>query len=219
MDNNGSTRLTAVPSDVDGRPTRRGPTPCQAPTLTELEEARAGVEPARQQALEGLMASDDVPDVEVLLAELVNRPAWHRSAVCGGADPDLLFPLRGDGCRPVEALTYFEECSVRPQCLASALEVASTVRVGWDVRPRSPGPQAHRGAPALGRRLPARRSRRNRLHVLPPRSRHLGGHASQRRPAVRHSLGAVRSCWPASMSSRGSTAGSWRSMSGWPITR
>jgi hypothetical protein len=38
-------------------------TPDQAPTLTELEEARAGVELARHVAVEGLMASDDPADV------------------------------------------------------------------------------------------------------------------------------------------------------------
>ena len=72
------------------------------------------------------MASDDPPDVGILLARLVNRPAWHRQAACRGAGPDLFFPERGSH-RPVEALAYCEECSVRSQCLASAFEVASTV--------------------------------------------------------------------------------------------
>jgi WhiB family redox-sensing transcriptional regulator len=68
------------------------------------------------------------PDVEVLLAELVNRPAWHALANCQGADPDLFFPARGDG-RPVAALAYCEDCSVRSQCLAAGLEVARTLGV------------------------------------------------------------------------------------------
>jgi len=72
------------------------------------------------------MASDDPADVEVL-AQLVNRPAWHRQANCRGADPDLFFPERGD--RPAQALAYCEDCSVRPECLASALEVAWTTGV------------------------------------------------------------------------------------------
>jgi WhiB family redox-sensing transcriptional regulator len=104
------------------------PTPHQAPMLTELEETRAGALVARQTDLEWLMAPDDPPDVGVLLAELVNRPAWHRQANCRGADPDLFFPERGTH-RPVEALAYCEDCSVRAQCLASGLEVASSVGV------------------------------------------------------------------------------------------
>jgi WhiB family transcriptional regulator, redox-sensing transcriptional regulator len=104
------------------------PTPHQSPALTELEEARAGAQLARQVDLEWLMASDDPPDVGVLLAELVNRPAWHRQANCRGADPDRFFPLRGDG-RPVAALALCEDCSVRSECLATAFEVASTTGV------------------------------------------------------------------------------------------
>lgn len=69
------------------------PTPYQPPTLTELEQARAGVNLARQPALESLMASEDVPDVEVLLEQLVSRPAWHRQAACRGARPDLFWRL------------------------------------------------------------------------------------------------------------------------------
>jgi len=72
------------------------------------------------------MASDDPPDVGVLLGELVNGPAWHCQAACRGADPDLFFPERGD--RPGRALALSESCSVRPQCLASALGVASRRR-------------------------------------------------------------------------------------------
>ena len=73
-------------------------TPNQAPTLTELEEARAGVELARHVAVEGLM-SDDPADVGELLEELVSRPAWHRSAACRGAEPDLFFSGRADSGR------------------------------------------------------------------------------------------------------------------------
>jgi WhiB family redox-sensing transcriptional regulator len=83
---------------------------------------------ARHVAVEGLMASDDPPDVGVLLAEFVNRPAWHPLANCRGADPDLFFPDRADG-PPVAALAYCEDCSVRQECLAPALEVAWTTGV------------------------------------------------------------------------------------------
>jgi WhiB family redox-sensing transcriptional regulator len=60
-----------------------------------------------------------------LLAELVNRPAWHFEAACRGRDPALFFPARGEG-GPFAALAYCEGCSVRSQCLAAALEVPST---------------------------------------------------------------------------------------------
>jgi hypothetical protein len=100
----------------------------QPPTLTEPEEARAGAALARQIDLEWLMASDDAPAVGVLLAELVNRPAWHALANCRGAGPDHFFPERGSR-RYAEALAYCEDCPVKPQCLASALEGASTVGV------------------------------------------------------------------------------------------
>ena len=96
------------------------PTPDPPPMLTGLEEARAGVELAHQIDLDWRMASEDAPDVEVLLAELLDRPEWHRQAACRGAGPDLFFPERGE--KPVQGLAYCEDCSVRPQCLASALE-------------------------------------------------------------------------------------------------
>ena len=35
-----------------------------------------------------------MPDVAVILAELVHRPEWHREAACRGADPALFFPER-----------------------------------------------------------------------------------------------------------------------------
>jgi WhiB family redox-sensing transcriptional regulator len=76
---------------------------------------------ARQAALESLMASD----VEVLLAQLVSRPEWHRRAACRGVGPDLFFPARSDG-RPVQGLAYCERCPVRQECLTSAQELAST---------------------------------------------------------------------------------------------
>jgi hypothetical protein len=121
--------------------------PDQSPTLTELEEARAGVALARQINLEWLMASDDPPDVEVLLAQIVSRPAWHALAKCRWADPALFFPERGSH-RPVEALAYCEGCSVRSECLASALEVA----VGRDDGAGSQGPAAKRGVRGISRR-------------------------------------------------------------------
>jgi len=70
----------------------------------------------------------EAPDMAVLLAELVNRPAWHLEAACRGADPDLFFPERGQR-RPVAALAYCEDCTVRSECLAVGLELASTTGV------------------------------------------------------------------------------------------
>ncbi len=104
------------------------PTPCQPPTLTELAEARAGVVLAPQIDLDWLMASEEMPDLEILLAEIVNRPAWHGSAACRGADLDLFLPERPHG-PPVAALSYCEDWPVRPRSLAPALEVVSTVGV------------------------------------------------------------------------------------------
>ena len=92
------------------------------------------------------------PTLGSSLEELVNGPAWRRSAACRGADPDLFFPERGSH-RPVEALAYCEECSVRSECLASALNwwrrrwVCGEGRPGGVARAyggawRSPGRQA-----------------------------------------------------------------------------
>jgi hypothetical protein len=44
------------------------PRPYQPPTLNVLEESGAGFEMARQVTLESLMASEDMPDIEVLQA-------------------------------------------------------------------------------------------------------------------------------------------------------
>ena len=104
------------------------PTPGQPPRRTELAEARADVVLAPQIDLDGLMAPEEMPDVEILLAELVTRPARHRSAACRGADPNLFLPERADGPL-LAALSYCEDCPVRPDCLAPAPEVGSTVGV------------------------------------------------------------------------------------------
>ncbi len=91
------------------------------------------------------MASEDAPDIEVLLAQLVSRSAWHRQANCRGANPDPFFPERGSH-RSIEALAYCEDCSVRSECLASALAVASTTGVWGGTTGRGcQGPAAQRG--------------------------------------------------------------------------
>lgn len=116
------TAMVDLPAD---RPSRAD----QPPTLTELEAAQGDAAMAQRRTVEWLMASEEMPDVEVLLAELVSRPAWHRQAACRGADPALLFPERGQGHQPTEALAYCERCAVKPECLASGLEVGSTTGV------------------------------------------------------------------------------------------
>ena len=78
--------------------------PQQAPTLTDLEAGRADAAMDRLRTVEWLMSSEDAPDFDVVMAELVNRPPWHRQAACRGVDPDLFFPERGQATRP--ALSY-----------------------------------------------------------------------------------------------------------------
>jgi WhiB family redox-sensing transcriptional regulator len=98
-----------------------GPTPRQSPTLTDLQVAQARAAWIRQVEILFLMASEDAPDVEVLLAQLINRPGWHQQAACRGVDPDLFFPERGRST--AAALAYCEGCEVRAQCLSTALAV------------------------------------------------------------------------------------------------
>ena len=38
------------------------------------------------------MSSEEAPDFEVVLAELVSRPAWHRQAACKGSGPGGVLP-------------------------------------------------------------------------------------------------------------------------------
>lgn len=93
--------------------------PQQAPTLTDLEEARADAETARRLTVEWLMSSEEAPDFEVVLAELVSRPAWHRQAACKGVGPEVFFPERGQSSEGAKAVCG--GCEVRQQCLADAL--------------------------------------------------------------------------------------------------
>ena len=78
-----------------------------------------------------MMTTPETPEPPecALLAELVNRPAWHAEAACRGVDPALFFPEKRGEHRPVQALAYCAECPVTAPCLASALELASTVGV------------------------------------------------------------------------------------------
>ncbi len=107
------------------------------PTLTELEAASVEAAAAERRTVEWLMSSEPVPDVDVLLAELVNRPAWHQQAACRGADPNLFFPERGQVVRAAVALTYCENCQVRSQCLDAALQRSERVGVWGGTTGRS----------------------------------------------------------------------------------
>jgi WhiB family redox-sensing transcriptional regulator len=78
-------------------------------------------------ALEVEMLMDPkAPDIDVLLAELVNRPVWHRQAACRGVGVDLFI---------IGHATQYEDrarllcagCSVRPECLETALAISGTV--------------------------------------------------------------------------------------------
>ena len=93
------------------------------PTLSEVDEHRVEVKLAQRRRIESLMASEDMPDIDELVEQFVNRPWWHRWAACRGLGSELFFPERGTG-RPLEALAYCDECRVRQQCLAEALSHA-----------------------------------------------------------------------------------------------
>ena len=93
------------------------PTHYQPPTLTELEEARAGVELARWADVEWLVAPE-APAVRVL-ADLLSRAAWHRQAACAGQGTTELIPVRGANYDRARALCA--GCPVRQECLETAL--------------------------------------------------------------------------------------------------
>ena len=122
--------MTALewPEDLDEEP-ELGPTPRQEPKLSDLEATLARARDTRQARIEWLM-TPEAPDPPSLL-KLLERPEWHQRAACRGADPDLFFPARGD--KPAQALAYCAGCPVRQECLASALEVPSTIGV-WGGR-------------------------------------------------------------------------------------
>jgi WhiB family transcriptional regulator, redox-sensing transcriptional regulator len=105
-------------------------TPHQAPTLTLAEERHIDSETGRRGVLEWLMAGDGAPDIEMLLDELVRRPAWHQQAACRGVGADLFIIDRG---------TQYEEsarqlcagCSVHPECLDAALAYGGSMTGLW----------------------------------------------------------------------------------------
>ena len=59
-------------------------------------------------------------DLDALLAELVNRPAWHRQAACRGVGVDLFVIDQGQQYEP-RARQMCAGCPVRQECLDAAL--------------------------------------------------------------------------------------------------
>jgi hypothetical protein len=103
-------------------------TPRQEPTLSPAEATLVRARDTRQARTQWLMVPQ-APEMPSLL-DLFQRPAWHQRASCWGVGPDLFFPVRTDG-PPVAALAYCEECTVRSECLASALEMPSSTVGVW----------------------------------------------------------------------------------------
>ncbi len=60
------------------------------------------------------------PDLELFLAELVQRPSFHAKAACRGMGPALFFLSRRDG-HGSEAKAICSGCGVRSECLDAAL--------------------------------------------------------------------------------------------------
>jgi WhiB family redox-sensing transcriptional regulator len=91
----------------------------QAPTLSEFEEARAYAHTVGRVALESLMASEDMPDVGALLAELISRPTWHARAACRGEDVSTFILERGQSDKAAQRVCA--SCPVRGECAGYAM--------------------------------------------------------------------------------------------------
>ena len=122
--------MTALdwPETDDEEPEPPDTTPRQEPTLSPAEATLVRARDTRQARIEWLMVPE-APEIRSLL-DLFERPDWHQRAACRGAGPGLFFPVRTDG-PPVAALAYCEECTVRSECLASALEMPSSTVGVW----------------------------------------------------------------------------------------
>jgi len=66
-----------------------------------------------------LAYSGDPADVLEAVAELLERPAWHRRAACRGRGSKLWFPARGADLTP--ARNICAGCAVRDECLAAGM--------------------------------------------------------------------------------------------------
>jgi WhiB family redox-sensing transcriptional regulator len=74
------------------------------------------------------MTPDAGASVGELLAELVNRPAWHADAACPGVGTKAFFPVQvGDPGPTKEARALCASCPVTAECLSTALDNPETV--------------------------------------------------------------------------------------------
>lgn len=96
-------------------------TPVQPPALTPLEAARAEAAMDQRLVTQCLM-TEEVPDFETVLGELVIRPAWHALAACKGVGPNVFHPQRGAHQTRVGGARLLRGCSVKAECLTSALD-------------------------------------------------------------------------------------------------
>ena len=97
------------------------------------------------------------PDIDALIAELLNRPIWHRGAACSGLGTESFFPTSGGVTK--EARAVCDSCPVSAPCLRAALEDPLTVGVwaGTSVRGRAALREAEAEHPQV---IPVRSHRR-----------------------------------------------------------
>jgi WhiB family transcriptional regulator, redox-sensing transcriptional regulator len=99
------------------------------PLVRRLEVAGRTAEPydpALMHPLEIEMLMDPkAPDIDALLAELVNRPAWHRNAACRGAGVGLFIIDHGSQYEE-RSRDLCAGCLVRQECLKVALADGNT---------------------------------------------------------------------------------------------
>lgn len=62
-----------------------------------------------------------------------DRP-WVEYAACREVDPEIFYPNKGDSNRP--AKTICSQCSVRDECLSTALEAGETFGIFGGTSPR-----------------------------------------------------------------------------------
>lgn len=67
------------------------------------------------------LMTPEAPGADELLAEILNRPVWHRRAACRGMGTDLFFPERGS-TGSAKALAVCERCPVRSPGREVAIE-------------------------------------------------------------------------------------------------
>ncbi len=75
------------------------------------------------------LMTPNAPDVDDILASIVNRPAWHRQAACRGMGSASFFPPRGVSIRA--ATTVCDGCSVREECLNAAQSIGEDCHGVW----------------------------------------------------------------------------------------